>query len=38
MLLEGKTIQETAKEMGLVNSTIERYASSIIHHTQKLNN
>jgi len=38
MLLEGKTIPEIAKELGLVNSTIERHISSLIYHTQKLNN
>ncbi len=38
LLLEGKTIPEIAQEMGLVDSTIEKYVSDLIYKTQKLNN
>lgn len=34
MLLEGKTVPEIAKELGLVNSTIEKYISHLISYTQ----
>ena len=36
MLLEGKTIPEIAKELGLVNSTIEKYISHLISYSKNL--
>ena len=36
MLLEGKTIPEIAKELGLVNSTIEKYISRLVSYSKNL--